>query len=363
MTNILVLGNGFDLAHKLKTSYNDFLKFLIDWKSLIKVNKINSELVEQKLLLKKEHLEKYNFLNDQIENNSWINYYKNCKAEINGWIDFEKEMLPVIRLFSKIVRNSKEGFLVVRTDVCYLSLDILSKSEENYIHLWEKYISSGTYQNKNVLKLHKDYCVYPYGLLADKLLSELMDEWECFVEVFRCYLLYFAVPIFEKNSNIQLQLATEISPDYVITFNYTETEKKYWKNADIYHIHGTLNSEINEDEKLKNNMVMGVNEVDNEDFIMFTKYFQRIQKHSSIAYKQKLKIDKNEKRTIVYGHSLDVTDKDVLCNLFDMSSEILIYYLDQYDYGKKVLNLIKLYGIQTIEEWRESEKLQFKKIQ
>ena len=53
--NILIIGNGFDLAHELPTKYEDFLGFL-------KVMK----LIEESYFLK--HPDQYNLIQDEIKN-------------------------------------------------------------------------------------------------------------------------------------------------------------------------------------------------------------------------------------------------------------------------------------------------------
>lgn len=52
--------------------------------------------------------QKINELNKIINDNSWIDYYSQCDAEIDGWIDFEREIYPVIELFEKIMSSNYE---------------------------------------------------------------------------------------------------------------------------------------------------------------------------------------------------------------------------------------------------------------
>lgn len=47
----------------------------------------------------------------------------------------------------------------------------------------------------------------------------------------------------------------------------------------------------------------------------------------------------------IFGHSLDVTDKDVLRDLIlSPYAETTIYYFDNDDLGKKITNLVKVIG-------------------
>jgi len=121
--NILVLGNGFDLAHGLPTSYINFLEFcekvipiyngidklyisyksnfLSDWKIN---NEIKDFLEDAYKSRKKENniiYTKYPELDELyllIENNIWFYYFKKCnKHGKENWIDFENEISKVIK--------------------------------------------------------------------------------------------------------------------------------------------------------------------------------------------------------------------------------------------------------------------------
>lgn len=117
--NILIIGNGFDVAHKLPTTYADFLKFVevmkqvlsgeteasrIDWKD------INFKIKEQiayilllgsdGIFLQKKKWEKL------IADNCWIEYFLQCQSFIgDNWIDFESEIRKVIKVFDKNLEN------------------------------------------------------------------------------------------------------------------------------------------------------------------------------------------------------------------------------------------------------------------
>lgn len=110
--NILLIGNGFDLAHGLKTSYNDFLFLMKNWDSFyreyVNMKRIPEYTCEIKKLqpflsngskMEDAHIEK---LGTIIKENPWAFYYQNCGAEIDGWIDFEREMYPVLDLMEYI---------------------------------------------------------------------------------------------------------------------------------------------------------------------------------------------------------------------------------------------------------------------
>ncbi len=110
MNNILLVGNGFDLAHGLPTSYNAFLYIMKNWntfflqaKNVIRGKSISVDNEFYKFLADVQNINEDNLdkLGKIIKDNSWIKYYCKCEAEIDGWIDFEREIYPVIKLFEK----------------------------------------------------------------------------------------------------------------------------------------------------------------------------------------------------------------------------------------------------------------------
>mgnify|MGYP000140411725 CR=1 FL=1 len=48
-------------------------------------------------------------------------------------------------------------------------------------------------------------------------------------------------------------------------------------------------------------------------------------------------------KVFIFGHSLDITDKDILRKfILNENVKIIIFYTDKEDYKKKIINLIKL---------------------
>ena len=106
-------------------------------------------------------------------------------------------------------------------------------------------------------------------------------------------------------------------------------------------------------------------------FIAFKKYYQRIYKGTGCKYKDWLyeikesakskemklkseypiqipfiKFSNNERHKLfVFGHSLDITDKDILRDLIlNDNVETQIYCVDKKDLRRKIANLIKVIG-------------------
>ena len=82
INNVLVIGNGYDIAHGLKTRYSDF----IDW--VRNLNNDYSKLVTDDLEFKK-----------RISDNGFILYFLNYTNEVCGWVDLEQLIKTVIQYF------------------------------------------------------------------------------------------------------------------------------------------------------------------------------------------------------------------------------------------------------------------------
>lgn len=402
MNNVLLVGNGFDLAHGLLTKYEHFLYIMKNWDDFYSAfkNERNKDTNQEKN--KKSELEYLMEFNDFwaefsdpiykylraaskmdekrieqlgniISNNSWIGYYCNCEAEIDGWIDFEKEIYPVIELFEFIfdynyeLEYNRDGSYNLAIPLSDCSAKIIRTAE-----LWDKYFDYGRIK----LYLKGAYMTNNHGILKKKILKELRSEYDDFILAFEIYLSEFV----NKVDNIELlKQIEEINVTSVISFNYTLTEMLYGLNEeDVHHIHGMLRNNLLVE---KNNMVMGVNKQNdtNLDFIYFAKYFQRIQKKSGVKYKELVKkktTDNNVTHTDyvlhIYGHSLDETDEDILKYIMGdvdgsgkmklKPKKVIIYFYDAIDYEQKVINLIKLYGRTVVEEYMENGLFGFAEI-
>ena len=124
--NILVIGNGFDLAHGLPTKYTDFLEFIKMIKIIKEKNIFNdgSSISEagcnrdNKKLHKDIRLTILNKANNDelkkdsqellncIDNNIWIEYFLQCSMyEKENWIDIESEILRIVKEVCKDIKE------------------------------------------------------------------------------------------------------------------------------------------------------------------------------------------------------------------------------------------------------------------
>lgn len=331
INNVLVIGNGYDIAHGLKTRYSDF----IDW-----VRNLNSDYSK----LDTDDLE----FKKRISDNGFILYFLNYTNEVCGWVDLERLIKTMVQYFEcfvsefwQILRN-KEGGIKWKYDYWVKHIVGFSK-------IFERKESESYY-------LKARYYSYDFGLNKAELLRILKEELDDVIKLMKIYLDQFSRDKF-LNSLQPIKQIEDIHPQHVISFNYTETYKIYGiKSDEVYHIHGSL---------AKNNMVLGYEDEtsSNLDFIYFKKYFQRIQKLTGYVDPDEWKPINmgvfGKLRILFYGLSMDKTDGDMIRELWKKSHRFVIYYCNQSDYEQKVINLIEVLGKEVAVESIQRKDITF----
>lgn len=357
---ILLIGNGFDLAHGLPTSYKDFLDFckmvrelytypiidneynqkkLIDWNTdktikskLLECYENRKNCFEDKITTQCKELDE---LYDCIKENVWINYFLEREKSIGeNWIDFESEISNVVQALETL-----KGYIERDEDV----LKIKDTKQQTIIYFLK--IAKKSLQDVFNLK-RIDGFIEDISIELDKLIRSL--------EIYICEFVN-EIDIIKENDDIKT-----ITPDYVLSFNYSNTyERIYGQSKEVTYdyIHGKADIENNVDTC---NLVLGIDEYleddknDKLEFIAFKKFYQRIYKSTDSTYmkwvEQIKKYPEVNHNLFIFGHSLDKTDRDILklliCN--DNVTTKIYYYRknknDKKELGKLIKNLVRIMG-------------------
>lgn len=384
---IFLLGNGFDLGHGFPTKYENFLhtlEFLTQYYNAeMKTigNIFQTERLQtidkgikqcysmygksyDEIEMSAERIEKLVF---KAKNNQWFNYLLNTLNEDIGWIDFEKEIAEVVWCFKKILEQQKTSF-AIELDIenilvrhVFLYFDYFHESVELLKGLPSPYTER---------RIKKEYCLeYPLGsgnqiVNVEMIIDELWDSLMELADMLREYLCIFVeepVDYLIANDLIQKQELYKAAT-HIVSFNYTNTFEKIYGNGNVKHIHGQVDG----------NIVLGINSDEADDiesvdtsFLKFKKYFQRVRYNTDVGYlkyvsaiKKTRKYDNGNKLAVV-GHSLDVTDKDIIIEMFDLVNEIDIFYHNENKIGSYIKNLVQIYGRQGFDMLRSQKKLKF----
>lgn len=357
---ILLIGNGFDLAHGLPTSYKDFLDFckmvrelytypiidneynqkkLIDWNTdktikskLLECYENRKNCFEDKITTQCKELDE---LYDCIKENVWINYFLEREKSIGeNWIDFESEISNVVQAIETL-----KGYIERDEDVLKIK-DTKQKTIIYFLKIAKKSL-------QDVFNLKRiDGFIEDISIELDKLIRSL--------EIYICEFVN-EIDIIKENDDIKT-----ITPDYVLSFNYSNTyERIYGQSKEVTYdyIHGKADIENNVDTC---NLVLGIDEYleddknDKLEFIAFKKFYQRIYKSTDSTYmkwvEQIKKYPEVNHNLFIFGHSLDKTDRDILklliCN--DNVTTKIYYYRksknDKKELGKLIKNLVRIMG-------------------
>lgn len=381
---ILVLGNGFDLAHVLPTSYHCFLTvtrivsnlFLLD---NLTIGRIFTEAQSICPTIKKSYV-KYKTVYDDCNldvsvvsdyinacrDNMWLKYFWQSSNEKDGWIDFEKDIGQAIEVIDEFLKKDcqslrfslrgKRGAIIHCFPFFYYSPDG-SNVQGDYKFIERKKL---TIKNEYV---HTDVLAESQSPNRERIAKEMYDSLIEFSELLDQYFkLFVEEPLTRIKEAKLIDLDDNYSRfDFVVSYNYTKTYELLYGNegVDVSHIHGSLGNRI----------ILGINSDKNDEidgdltFIDFKKYYQRVVYGTDLDYIRQLYLMKqypNDEITVsVVGHSLDVTDKDSLEELFNIANYIIIYYHDKDKISQFVQNLIKLFGKQKFDELRYEKELQF----
>lgn len=422
--NILVIGNGFDLAHELPTKYTDFLEVCRMIQSIYNIKNMNKDVeqhweelnievsyrreelqelfkelcqqrkIKQKIKEEDESVKEYIITNTKWDEfsecigvpystNRWESIFRRKLNQLKGnWIDFEKEISLVIRELEKEMWNFDDYEDMLDAKVIELSDAFLA----------QRYIRNYSSDEKATFRVIK---------------KDLLKDLNRLTRALEIYLCEFISKIDIK---ISIPDISELEIDHVLSFNYTDTYQKVydeiWKPIVEYdYIHGKadINNIID-----TNNMVIGIDEYlpdekkdVNVEFIEFKKFYQRVYKGNTQnakdwcrEIKSEAEYEKNSRmfmleeqikyelldgiredkelwrefesrsrkydehysrqhqkhNVYIFGHSLDVTDKDILRDLIlnDNVYTTIFYYSEdrseKRELGNKIANLTRIIG-------------------
>lgn len=375
--NILVIGNGFDLAHGLPTRYRDFMnylgaaKFLYENKKAglayptknIIENSNNKKLNEINNLLKQNLIREYdsNWIQKIPEvlvkifskENCWYHYFDDLidKKKIIGinWIDFEAEISNVVKRIEGI-----SLYKPVNTNI----------STSSHVY----HLNQGPSREILINFMKYDYYYFDDQEI-DNFISHLENDLSDFINALDYYIGFIdKFDVANRISDIQ-----GVRIDKVISFNYSDTYRRLYRNdmsdENIHFIHGKANRTLGDS---ASKLVLGTNDMlsdqekdSNISCVKFKKYFQRIYKRTGNDYKRFLKEADEERsgetiRSYFFGHSLAATDGDVIRRVIEASDHVVIFYHDDMQHREAITNLVTVLGRDKLIEYAE-ERIEFRK--
>jgi hypothetical protein len=317
MNNIIIIGNGFDLAHGLKTGYRDFIDYL--WEkmkteailSLSQHHEYNGEDVLIKCpchLLSPSNLMSLDSLLNQINCEKGYDWFKKLTDLFK---DYAKEIKIIYKnSFIKEITEKKQ--LQNWVDIEY----------EYYIELKKCLIDE---KNRDIEKLNKEFLELQRALELYLIEQQNKQDIKILPEI---------------KEKIQSIMKNSSNDTLFLNFNYTtKTEHLYFNCFDIkpncIHIHGEL-------ENHNNPIIFGYgDEMDDENTYIETQNDNRyLEYRKSIKYLETRNYQEflsfmclGGYNVFIMGHSCGISDRTLLNTLFehDNCKSIKLFY---YKYGE-----------------------------
>jgi hypothetical protein len=383
MNRLVIIGNGFDLAHGLPTSYrhfindywsninktlyeDEFVKLNIDqigsydgiksYSDLVDIlkNYFNRYGLEWKVKIEEDEFYLYKPLGNNSSKTSLLKFKNDffriiCSNSVENWVDIEneyyKELKEIVKSTSINSKNKKSH------------ITILNKEFEEVKKLLEKYLEEKIIIDKQMV-------------ISISNLFKINDgSYEYFLEFPRQDLEELEDFHKEYSEEKRKQIIT-----YCLNFNYTTTIDKYidftkgfgedrtfgqFKNLQI---HGRLNDfnnrinfgfgdEMDDDYKAIENL-------DDNEYLRNFKSFQYLQNSN---YKQLLDFVEGDQKFQVYimGHSCGLSDRTMLNTVFEHPNcrSIKVFYHQREDGTDNYTEII-----QNISRHFNKKKLMREKI-
>jgi predicted DNA-binding ArsR family transcriptional regulator len=341
----------------------------------------------------------------QLQQNGWYSYFKHHVQEIKTWIDFEQKIEDVLVVVARCIVDLES------MDHRDKIINYLNNRGQNSLKIKTKDLDTlnffnFTIKNEGVMipfNLNMDFCHgknVKNGFSSADFMTFLYTELEKFIEIFNVYL---EIIVGQLSQSKMIDIDAEWSyPDKIFSFNYTNTYQRLHDAVDVEYLHGSCGND--------QNIVLGVSDLESESLKKikaygFTKYQQKLFKDTDFLfldkYKAEIRKDKIEiealKRQVmmplgeryvrslhevlsekerdqflnlnfyIWGHSLDISDKDYIIDLFSLNDDmdrnvrVTVYYYDPNAKFSLLNNLLAILKKDKVEQWMKNKWLQFKK--
>jgi len=369
MNRLVIIGNGFDLAHGLPTSYghfiddfwasinnskveNSFISFKesldIEFKNVKCLNDLGNYLKQFDDKIKFSEGEIYTEFGNNIKAGKYsrehfLNYKNiffkiiNQKKSISNWVDVENEYYRLLKEITNkdlLIDNPSLDDKEELTNRKKADVEILNREFEEVRNLFEKYLCE---------KVIKSYEI-DFSMLKNKDWIEFYDYLKP-ISVFnneQNILKEFLIK--EDNSDIKNLFLREkreevVNKIYFLNFNYTPILNAYCKKlneddrieCDINFIHGEL--ENNNENKINfgfgdemDDDYKAIENINDNEYLKFFKSFQYLQNSN---YSNLLSyIDSDKFQVVIMGHSCGLSDRTLLNTIFEHNNcrSIKVFY-------------------------------------
>ena len=334
INRLILIGNGFDLAHRMKTNYEDFILWYFNkyWAQTKKTYFMNPQ-----------------FINENIFSNELLSFSYNRELTYSMF-DFAHQKFNSLSEIKELIKSSSETkrrsnvTLTIKSE--FFKSVVGELCHKNWVDIENQYYSLLTKIIKEQSSL-KNQSQESYI----NSINNLNNEFEIIKQELEQYLT--SIETSEENTKINEFLyespvvmnrketeGFELGQLLLLNFNYTQTAKNYLKsNADIIHIHGELNNE-------NNPIIFGYGDERDETYEILEKanipnvftHIKSFDYFKTNNYARLLAFLEAPFDLYIMGHSCGLSDRTLLSTIFEHDN----------------CRLIKIFYYENLERYRET---------
>ena len=320
-----MVGNGFDLAHDLKTSYYDFIK---DYLTNILKNVFSNQDYEDTLISIKHNV-RVNYNSQNINYDDPFHILKHMRSNPHYSINY----------FSKFFQRTIERVSILK----WVDLE-----NEYFYSLLNRRAAGGGFNIQEVEKLNNqfEYIKQQIKTYLSKIELTQKPYTSVYCDLFTEEIKSEEVVIRNTSTHLPQQIM-------ILNFNYTNTVEQYLKLAKltvpttINYIHGKLNTDSNPiifgfgDEF--DNQYLKIEELREKELLKHIKsfWYSRADNYFELIRF----IQKDEFQVYVMGHSLGISDRTMLREIFEHNNclSVKMFYHEksniETDFNDKIFDL------------------------
>ncbi|ATP55548.1 hypothetical protein CPT03_03255 [Pedobacter ginsengisoli] len=330
MNRLIVVGNGFDLAHGMKTGYNDFILWYLK-KAFSAYNKTGSyidDLIEIKsgnlTLFKRElgNLTVSEYVDSfYLRNELDILLNTHTRSITFGWTSDRRERKPEVPFVVNVKSELLSSIIKCCSTINWVEIENLYYDELKKV-LIEK--NQSKQEDVRELNLTIEYIVDQLKIyLKELVIGDKIGYRKIFTD---------KVDISEivGQSENTLKLNDSTNETLILNFNYTKTAEQYIDRKEMIYIHGELDNSSNPvifgfgDELDADYIALELNKTKEIfNYIKSFWYFKTSNYHNLMRF-----IESNKFQARILGHSCGLSDRTLLNMIFEHKNcvSIKIFY-------------------------------------
>ena len=345
MNRLILIGNGFDLAHGLATDYKSFIEHL-------------------KQRIEKKEIENGQFVS--IPQNSTLKFQELCTQRDKPFSHIDRDNIAYVSPFLRqlVTKTTLKNWVDIEAE--YFDCLVRLHAKKSFSELDRQSLSNEFDDRMRSLKF---YSIQDLNSDFDTIKKELIEYLENEEQRFTQANIDDTIAKSFGDENMMTEVVTkdkightnEIQEICFLNFNYTDVAYRYSeyfssrytelmkinKRVDIkfIYIHGKLNGDNTE----HGAPIFGFGDVFNKDFLDFEKFggeeFKELNKNMKLFnystnynnFKLRRWLESNPFQVCIYGHSCGLTDRNLLQLIFEHEkcNSIKVFYKDEDDYVSK----------------------------